>query len=360
MPHIVLAGYLGCGNLGDDAVMMGFVHGLGSGFEYTVLAGDPSETMRVHNLRAVPRRGRSVDEAIESADAVVFPGGSVFQDSTSVRSVVYYNNIVRRAKSMGKKVLLVGQGVGPVTTFLGKRLTAAAFTAADLVVARDPAAAQTLKGIGVKRHIYAGADSAFLLPLPRQEDDAGQYGVGGMRSVAIAPRPVHKKGFDEAALFGEFCRMVYSAGAVPTLVEMDPAEDGPLIEAISKVQGGRIPSLRKLGTPAIVQQRLARMDGLVAMRLHAGILGATVGVPPLMVSYDPKVAAFARGLDGASGVPMEGLTPARLFSAYEQYAAQLPRLRASVAKKREEMVRAAGTNVDLAREILLGKNPVSL
>lgn len=360
MPHIVLAGYLGCGNLGDDAVMLGFVNGLGDGFQYTVLAGDPSETMRLTGLRAVSRRGRSVDEAIESADAVVFPGGSVFQDSTSVRSVAYYHSIVRKAKGLGKKVLLVGQGVGPVTTFFGKRLTAASFTMADLVVARDPAAAQLLKGIGVRRHIYAGADSAFLLPSPTLDADAGGFGVGGMRSVAIAPRPVHRKGFDEATFFGEFCRMVYSAGAVPTLLEMDPAEDGPLIEAISKVQGGRIPGLRKLGTPTVVQQRLARMDGIVAMRLHAGILGATVGVPPLMVSYDPKVAAFARELDASPVVPLEGITPARLFAAYEDYVRALPKLRTAVARRREEMVRAAETNVELAREILLGKNPVSL
>lgn len=360
MPHIVLAGYLGCGNLGDDAVMLGFLHGLGPGFDYTVLAGDPSETMRVHNLRAVNRRGRSVDEAIESADALVFPGGSVFQDSTSVRSVAYYHSLIRKAKGLGKKVLLVGQGVGPVTTFFGKRLTAASFTMADLVVARDPAAAALLRAIGVRRHVYAGADSAFLLPSPRLDGDAGQYGVGGMRSVAIAPRPVNRKGFDEAALFGEFCRMVYAAGAVPTLVEMDPAEDGPLIEAISKGQGGRIPGLRKLGTPTVVQQRLARMDGLVAMRLHAGILGATVGVPPLMVSYDPKVAAFARALDASPAVPLERLTAPRLFAAYEEYVAALPRLRTSVLRKREELTQAAETNVGLARELLLGKNPVSL
>ena len=360
MPHIVLAGYLGCGNLGDDAVMMGFVHGLGNGFEFTVLAGDPSEVMRLHNLRAVSRRGKAVDEAIERADAVVFPGGSVFQDATSVRSVVYYNNIVRKAKSAGKKVLLVGQGVGPVTTFLGKRLTCSAFTAADLVVARDPATAQTLKTIGVRRHIYAGADSAFLLPKPRLDEDAGQFGVGGMRSVAIAPRPVNKKGLDEAALFGEFCRMVFSAGGVPTLLEMDPAEDGPLIEAISKSQGGRVPGLRKLGTPGVVQQRLSRMDGLVAMRLHAGILGATVGVPPLMVSYDPKVSAFAKGLGASPPVPLEGLTAARLFSAYEEYVRTAPRLRESMARRRDEMAKIAGTNIELAREILLGKNPGSL
>ncbi len=41
MAKIVLAGYLGCGNLGDDAVMLGLVEGLGAGHEYIILTGNP-------------------------------------------------------------------------------------------------------------------------------------------------------------------------------------------------------------------------------------------------------------------------------------------------------------------------------
>ena len=368
MPHLVLAGYLGCGNIGDDAVMLGFLHGLeaasgGEAYTYTVLARDPSEVKRLYGLDAVERRSVREVEAIDACDALVFPGGSVFQDATSVRSVAYYHSLVRRAKARGKKVLLVGQGVGPVTTFFGKRLTAAAYEAADLVVARDPGTTATLKGIGVRRHIYAGADSAFLLPAPGRTDGEGDYAVGGMKSVGIAPRPMKGgKGHvpDVAELFSEFTKMVFSAGAMPTLVEMDPAEDGPLIEAIGKAQGGRVPQMRKLGTPEAVQSRLARMDGLVAMRLHAGILGASVGVPPLMVSYDPKVAAFARLLDASPVVPLEKLTAARLFDAYNDYVRELPKLRERIVRRRDEMARAARVNAEKARDVLVGRHATSL
>lgn len=367
MPHLVLAGYLGCGNIGDDAVMLGFLHGLEAlsprgSYTYTVLARDPSEVKRLYGLDAVERRSAREGEAIDACDALVFPGGSVFQDATSVRSVAYYHSLVRRAKGRGKKVLLVGQGVGPVTTFFGKRLTAAAYEAADLVVARDPSTVSTLKGLGVKRHIYAGADSAFLLPAPDRTE--GEFAVGGMKSVAIAPRPFKGgKGSqvpDIVELFSEFTKLVFTAGAMPTLVEMDPAEDGPLIEAIGKAQGGRVPQMRRLGTPEAVQSRLARMDGLVAMRLHAGILGASVGVPPLMVSYDPKVAAFARLLDASPVVPLEKLTPARLFDAYNGYVRELPELRARILRRREEMARAASVGAEMARDVLLGRPASSL
>ncbi|MES4792355.1 MAG: polysaccharide pyruvyl transferase CsaB, partial [Chloroflexota bacterium] len=97
MPHILLAGYLGCGNLGDDAVMLGLLHTLGDEYEPTVLAGNPGETNRRYGVRTVDRRSRkAVQEAIAQADALVFPGGSVFQDATSVRSVAYYTALVRQ------------------------------------------------------------------------------------------------------------------------------------------------------------------------------------------------------------------------------------------------------------------------
>lgn len=352
MPHIVLAGYLGCGNLGDDAVMLGFVDKFGSDCEYTVLSGDPDETYRNYNIQGAQRKNlRAEEDAIKSADLVVFPGGSIFQDATSVKSVLYYAHLIRVCKKHKKRVALVGQGVGPLTNFLAKSQAVSAFNSVDLLVVRDPASMHLLKTLGVKTKIHLGADSAFLLPSPVVEEDS-VYSVGSMKSIAICPRPLKRKGIDEVALIGEFCRMLYQANFVPSLVEMDSKEDGELIDAISKQQGGRMPQLRKLGSPITVQQRMARMDGVVAMRLHGGILAATVGIAPLMVSYDPKVTAFSKQMDLGNGLPIEGLTPARLFEAFQAHMKDRDRLKVLVAKKREELGKQAMVNVDLARELI--------
>src|SRR6185312_173871 len=115
----------------------------------------------------------------------------------------------------------------------------------------------------------------------------------GMKTIGISAKPLDKK-TDVAGLFGEFCRLMFQSGHMPVLLEMDKEEDRQLLDEISKKQGGRIPDLRKLTTPMQVQQRIDRMDAVVSMRLHAGILATTVGVPSLMVSYDPKVTAFAK------------------------------------------------------------------
>ena len=353
MKNLLLAGYLGAGNLGDDAVMLGLVHGLGgAGYSVTVLSGTPEETHRLYGFPSVPRReAKAIEAAILKCDALVFPGGSIFQDSSSMMSPTYYAGLVETAKKHGKKVVLVGQGIGPLNGFIGKGASKKALNMADGITVRDPMALQALKDLGVTRPARLAADSAFLLPMPRLSEEGG-YGMGGMRSVAIAPRPVKVKGVDIAALFGEVCKLLYQSGTMPTLLPMDRNEDVVLVDAINKAQGGKVPDLRKIRTPMEVQQRLARMDGVLAMRLHAGILAATVGVPPLMVSYDPKVAAFAKGLDMGAALPLEGLTAPRLLNAFLDFMKAKERNVKILERKREEQFKLAELSVEMVRTVV--------
>ena len=278
--NLLLAGYIGCGNHGDNAMMYGFTRAAeNQGYSVVVLSGDPDATHRDFSTRAFDRKSSSqVDRAIAECDALVFPGGSVFQDVTSVRSVFYYANLIKKAKAAKKKILLLGQGVGPLTTFLGKRTAAGAFQMADVIAVRDPGSVQALTSLGVKGKIHITADPAYLLLPGPKSDEEGGFAVGGMKVAGIAPRPLGR-GRDVATLMGEFCRLLYQSGTMPVLIAMDTAEDLPLNNEISKRQGGRIPDIHRSTTPMQIQSRMSRMDCVVAMRLHAGILATTVDVP---------------------------------------------------------------------------------
>ncbi len=347
--RLLLAGYIGAGNFGDDAVMLGLVHGLRtSGYEFAALSGNPEETFRLYAIRAFPRRDdKYIKEAIDLCDALVFPGGSIFQDATSVASVFYYEKLVSMAKKAGKKVLLLGQGVGPLNNFLAKRQALKAFNAADAVTVRDPGALQALKDLGYRRPATVTADSAFLLPPPAASSESDGFNVGSMKTVGLAPRPVREKGRDVSSLFGEFSRLLYQSGSMPVLITMDRIEDTPLIDEISKKQGGKVPDLRRLSSPMQIQQRLSRMESVVAMRLHAGILAATVGVPALMISYDPKITGYARTMEMGNALGMEGLTATRLLDAFVSFQKDHARNLKILERKREEQIRAAEGNVEI-------------
>jgi polysaccharide pyruvyl transferase WcaK-like protein len=195
------------------------------------------------------------------------------------------------------------------------------------------------------------ADLSFLLPFSPPGEDSDQFNVGGMRSVGVAPRPMGKS-FDTAGVFGDFCRLLYQAGFMPVLIPMDRKEDLPVIEEISKRQGGRIPDLRKAVTPMQIQQRVDRMDAVVAMRLHAGILAAGVCVPPLMVSYDPKVASFARLLEVGPAVSLDGLTPTRLLDMFTSFHKDHDRNVKILERKRQEMYSLAQGNINVLYETI--------
>ncbi len=351
--RLLLAGYLGCGNYGDDAILLGFLEGIAPyGYEYSILASNPEKLMRTYGLTAVARFDASqVKHAIAESDALVFPGGSVFQDVSSVRSVLYYASLVRSAKRAKKKVIMLGQGVGPLNTFFGKRFAKGAFDRADVLMVRDPQSAQTIKSLGCRANPRAAADMAFLLPDP-DLSNAPAFSAGGLKTVGLSIRPYGRMTPKIVETFSELAQLLFKAGWMPVMMGLDENEDFALMDQISKKNGGKVPDLKGVSGPVPLQQRIARMDAVIAMRLHAGILAATVGVPPYMVSYDPKVNAFANSLGLATPPAIEGLTAQRILDGFTTFIKDRERVSDSLVRRREDLRSQAMENIKALHEAL--------
>ena len=119
---IVLSGYYGFANSGDEAVLHALVQALreeareaGIFLRIIVLSGNPAQTQRMHGVEAVHRmRPWTVIKALWRADALVSGGGSLLQDVTSARSMRYYLGIIRLALWLRKPVFIYAQGIGPI------------------------------------------------------------------------------------------------------------------------------------------------------------------------------------------------------------------------------------------------------
>ncbi|MCC6404482.1 MAG: polysaccharide pyruvyl transferase CsaB [Fimbriimonadaceae bacterium] len=351
MARLLLAGYFGCGNLGDDALLLAMI-GSAKSHSFQVLTASQEMMMRKYGLPGVPRKDfGAIGQALDSCDALVFPGGSVFQDVTSTASVLYYSKLVSLAKKKGKKVVMLSQGVGPLTSFFGKRAAMGAFDAADAVAVRDPDSERTLRTLGHRGRVEVTADLAWLLPPQGRSGEA--FGVAASKTIGIAPRPWGKGGA-VAELFAETARGLSQRGFMPVFIEMDQESDGPLLSEIGKRLGGKAPEIKNLDSPRTVQQRMARMDAVIAMRLHAGILAALEGVPTYLVSYDPKVTALAPALGLAAPLRIDGLKSTRLVEGFASFIQDSERIAAALPKRVEALRAAAERNIEVLDRALAG------
>jgi polysaccharide pyruvyl transferase CsaB len=343
---LVLAGYFGCGNLGDDAILAGFLEGI-AGFPVRpiALSGFPEQTYRTLQVHAIPRMNYSaISEALQGAEALVFPGGSIFQDVTSLRSIYYYSKLVSMGKKLTGRVILLGQGFGPVNRFLGKSRAASMLRQIDAIAVRDEAAARGIVAMGARCEVTVTADMAWLAK-PDASAAGGGFGLQDQQAIGLVPR-VWGRAKPIAEAFVQFSRAMSGSGHMPIMVPLDEAGDQALYKEMEKL-GGNPTMIKGVRTPQAMMARIERMSGVVTMRYHGAIFAAKAGIPPILVSYDPKVTHLSDILEVPAAIPVERLSSDLLIKSWENYEARRDYLATRIGLVRQTMEAKAQANIEL-------------
>src|SRR4051794_10830826 len=100
--RVAVSGYYGCGNAGDEAVLAGiqeaFARQAGGRVRLVIFSQDPTATQRMHGLPAIERMSlTALRSTLKETDLLLSGGGSLLQDTTSMRSLLYYLWVVRLA-----------------------------------------------------------------------------------------------------------------------------------------------------------------------------------------------------------------------------------------------------------------------
>ena len=359
--RLVISGYYGFSNTGDEAVLSAIVQEFraqaGDEIEITVLSGSPKETAKTHRVKAVNRMSfSSVISAIRKCDLLISGGGSLIQDVTSFHSAVYYLSIIAMAKVFRRKVMILGQGVGPLRGSLAQALTAGVLGGVDLITVRDPESAEMLKSLGVRRPpIRVTADPTFTLRKCTDEEavrllsEAGLSAGENIIAIALREWPTSGSAIEEAAM--KALKSFISKTQVRILlITMQTPEDMPLAHRIKTAIPESVIQPEPY-TPEQLLGVLGRCRLVVAMRLHALIFAAAAGVPVLGIEYDPKVEQFLEST-GQKSITLDetvsGLLEERISAAWAE--------RDALAAKLSEMItpmRAASReNIRLALGLL--------
>lgn len=357
--RIVISGYYGFGNAGDEAVLAATVGELERrlpGAEVVALSGDPRTTAELHGVQAKPRWPLlTLVRTIRSADLLLSGGGSLLQNETSRASLAYYLLTLQIARGYGVPFVIHAQGLGPLNGAVAERLVASALRRASAVTLRDEASLALARKLSVpEERLTLTADPAFLLePVGPAEVDAILRDAGieaGEPLVGVVVR--EWRGAREAlGPLARIARMAAEDWDARTLVlPFGLPDDLEVSHELAALAPGVTLIERELHPRALLGL-IGRLDLLVAMRLHALIFAAATAVPGVGLSYDPKVEALCEAA-GQCWAPLSapGDVPALAAEAWERRdeTAEARRARA------EEMRERAGLAFDAIERVCEG------
>ncbi|MBE6613305.1 MAG: polysaccharide pyruvyl transferase CsaB, partial [Ruminococcaceae bacterium] len=359
---VIISGYYGFDNVGDDSLLSAMIGALKArcpGVRITVLAKNPRKLSRICGVRTINRFNLpKIASEMRRAKLLISGGGTLLQDGTSRKSLLYYITIMKMAKKRGLSLMLYANGLGPLASEKSRRQAAAIMEAADFISLREPTSEAFARELGVKAALCVSADPAFLtLPSSEQwcehiknrEKIDGELLIvsvkeGSNFGEAATPDVVGAMAEDIKATADKF-------GLTPIFVPMHESRDLPASKKLCAAVGaGKV--IAGLSAPELCGlMRNARL--VIGTRLHMLIFAASMGVPMVGVSYDPKIAAFLDyiGQNDAS-LDVRTLAPGKILAAAEGVMAREDEIRRKLTSLAPGLRDLAANDADKAAEFL--------
>jgi polysaccharide pyruvyl transferase CsaB len=305
--RILVSGYYGFGNVGDEAVLGAMVEGFRQDLpesEITVLSAAPRLTAELNQVGSVSRFDLpGILREMRKSDVVVSGGGSLFQDATSNRSFLYYIGIVWLAKLLRKKVMVFAQGFGPLRKRFNRWLARLVLNRVDLITLRDEDSLAELGKIGVKRPpVRVTGDPTALLEVEDKSEGRKILGLEGIPlnkpligvSVRSIPHPPRSEEQCFKLLAEKLDSLSVDHGFLPVFLLFQCPEDMRQASRVMGLMKEKSYAVFRICRPEEMLALFSQFELVVGMRLHSLIFAAMSGVPMLGLSYDPKVEAFMR------------------------------------------------------------------
>lgn len=386
-PRVVLSGYYGFNNVGDELILEALVGELKKrGCLVTVLSKRPQQTAQRFGVQAVNRYDLpAIMGAFNRSDLLISGGGGLFQDVSGPNSATYYGGLILLARLCQLPVAVAFQSVGPLTSGWGRWMTGLALSQCQFITVRDETSADVVLALTGIRPLVT-ADAVWLLEeqLPATEK-TGRFLKRSGKAVLYGPLPeTAPETAPEAAIEAEIEPTTEAEAeallpeAAPVLQEawtiglslrphplLQPEQVDALATFLAKLVAPSTrpvrfkllvcqpqmdePPLERLATrlnSLLVETDLAHqvdwvkpegfLEGIrschlvFGMRFHSLVAAIASGIPVFGLIYDPKVQALLDELH-LQGMPVTQLehlnddAVRRYFSHYP--AINLPYLR---------------------------------
>lgn len=317
--HVIMSGYFGFSNSGDDAILKSILESfkaLDPNLNIKVLSKDPSLTEKEYGVLAVDRfKLFDVIKSIKASDTLISGGGSLLQDKTSSRSIWYYLLIMKLAKHYKKKVFVYSNGVGPINKKFNRNFTRRVLNKVDYITLRDIDSYNFIKSIGVNnQNVKVLSDPVFNLKEASDESIREKFDIN-KDTVLVSVRSWmnDEKLIDELV---KFLNYLIDQGKNIVFMPMQMPRDTTISEKIAaNLKSSKI--IDEKYPVEILMNLMKNADFIVAMRLHAMIYAIHQNLPFIGLSYDPKTETVLKDFDESINIDVDGINYDDLIKAYE-------------------------------------------
>ncbi len=355
-----ILGYYGYGNSGDDALLKAVISDMkeqDAGFTPIVFSHDCAKTRSTYGVECVDRFNiKQVNDALRRARVLILGGGSLIQDITSTKSLLYYLWCIRLAKKHGCKVMLYANGIGPLTKQSNIKRAAKVLDSVDVITLRDRESMELLKQMGVNSpKISVTADPAFSLDAEHSDcqkaiDIAGEYVCLSVRNWTDSNESF-MKGF---AAMADYIAEKYSV--TPVFIPMQYERDLAASEKIAGAMGTKAVVVKDKLSPEQLIDVVKGAKAVFAVRLHMLIFAAASGVPAMGIEYDPKVGSFQKYINQPYCIAPQQMENGEFAENVDRFMDNLDACRANLESILPDMKRKAKENAKIATDLIYNRD----
>lgn len=292
--HILVSGYYGFGNAGDELILLSVLNslrGLRNNLRIAVLSGDPKSTNEEYKVKAINRLNIfSFFSELYKTDLLISGGGGLLQDITSFWSPLYYLGIIFLAQTFGKKTFLYAQGIGPLKSRLIHWLAGTILNHMTKLTVRDEESKNFICRLGINHfRVQTTADPVFSLELPTLAKESIERKRFGFVFRKISP--------EEQKIWAEAIDQIHqNLDTEIILIPFQEREDYPIAKKIAQLMKNEAKLFQWKNLNQLVTL-FSSLDLVVAMRLHALILGLINQKIVIGISDEPKIVNLLGAFD---------------------------------------------------------------
>ncbi|MDR1168404.1 MAG: polysaccharide pyruvyl transferase CsaB [Heliobacteriaceae bacterium] len=276
MSKVIISGYYGFGNFGDEAILSILIDKLKSlNAEITVISAKPQSVNTIQTFDF-----KNIVRAIFRSDILISGGGSLLQDVTGIKSLLYYCWVIFTALLSGKKTIIFAQGIGPVNSPIARFIVKNLLKKCTCISVRDENSQKLLENWKIKSDLVC--DPFYSLEIPAQPKTG---------AVGIQLR-------DFKTMNDEFLRQLANSVAKhfpDRKIEIYSLQDSIDLK-ICKQFAKLLPNPEILSGLSVDEavERISGLDFMIAMRFHAVLAAVKSNVKTLAIDYDIKVRNLAQ------------------------------------------------------------------